>query len=408
MEKRVLFLTSRFPYPPFSGGKQFLIHFARALKHYRVTLLSLCCTREEMDCIPDDGTFDEIHKVYLSRHASYWNVLRAVPSRKPLQLAYYESAAFRDKLEQLLPKHDAVIAHLVRTGQYLKDIGGPAPHVLLMADAISLAYERMVRLRRPLSLWPFLYRIELRRLFPVESAFPAEFDQTWLHSDVDRRFLGLSEQDTRILPMGVDLNEFPFRASSSGNVVAFIGNLSFSLNLDACQYFVREILVPLRRRAEIRFRIIGACPPRIRRKLEAVTGVEITGPVPRIERAMEDVFCGVCPVRGGAGIQNKVLNYLALGIPCVTSEIGLEGLAAVDGADLLVNHSTREAVDLIIQLYSDSNLRERLGRNGRRYIEKNHDWNTLYRHIEDGIATIFDPVCRESNSVKNEENFSTR
>jgi glycosyltransferase involved in cell wall biosynthesis len=93
-------------------------------------------------------------------------------------------------------------------------------------------------------------------------------------------------------------------------------------------------------------------------------------------------------VRGGSGTQNKILNYQALGIPCVTSRVGLEGLTAMDGADLLVYNDPAEAADLILKLHADANLREQIACAGRRYVERNHDWRAIHENIRREIDSI--------------------
>ncbi len=389
VKKRILVLTPRFPYPPLSGGKQVLLHVAQSLRDHELTLLSLCGTQEEMEFKPDDGIFAEVHRVYLPKLTSYWKTLSSLAGRRPLQLGYYQSDAFRRKVEELLPQHDAVIAHLIRTGQYITDSGRKIPSVLLMSDAISLAYQRLANLPGTSLLWRLLSRVELNRLSRYERSCPENFDLVWLHSEVDRRFLELKQNSVRVFPLGVDLDEFPFKPVSGGNVVAFVGNMSFSLNLDACWHFIQDILPALRTRAGLRFRVVGACSPPVKRELEKHASVEVTGTVRRIADAVDGVFCGVCPVRAGAGIQSKILNYLALGIPCVTSDVGLEGLNAVDGRDLFVYRKPEDAVDLILKLHEDSSLRNTTAENGRRYVEEAHDWKTIHATLRKDVADLF-------------------
>jgi glycosyltransferase involved in cell wall biosynthesis len=384
---KILLIAPRFPYPPHSGGKLFLLHLARALRGFDVTLLSICCSREEMEWNAASSPFAEIHKVFLPKWRSIVHVLSSLPTRTPLQLAYYDSAEFRARVEELVPRHDLVIAHLIRTGQYVA-CEERIPKILLMSDAISMSYERMAGKKGSSVLWNVLYRLEQARLRSYEEKAPQDFEQTWLHSDIDRRFLGLDPGSTRIIPVGIDLDEFPFRSGVSGNVVGFVGNMSFSLNADACFHFIRDILPRLRRHADIRFRVIGSCPPSIQRKLKKHPAVEITGAVDRITEAVDGVFCGVCPIRAGAGIQNKILNYLAMGIPCVTSEIGYEGTRAARGRDLLVYERAEDAADLILKLHGNARLRNQLAVNGRRLVEKVFDWNILYKSIREETERV--------------------
>lgn len=387
---KILFLTSRFPYPALSGMKLGILNVAKALRDCHLTLLSFCNSNEERDFVPNDGIFAEIHKVYLPKWISYGNVLAALPGQVPLQLAYYRSAAFQRKLEELLPGQDGVFAHLIRTGQYLERSDYNGVRMMLMSDAISLAYQRMAQLSGTSRLWHFLYRAELRRLLTYERTCTETFDRTWLHSDIDRKFLGLGPPSVGILPIGIDLEEFPFHPRPSGNVVAFVGNMGFSLNVDACLHFAKDILPGLRAAADVRLRVIGACPESVEKTLKRHAGVEVTGRVDRIADAVDGVFCGVCPVRGGAGIQNKILNYLALGIPCVTSQVGFEGLDAVDGRDLLVYQKPEEAIPLILKLYHDSSLREELAANGRTFVEKHHDWRMIHRNVREEVSELLE------------------
>lgn len=402
--KRLLFITPRFPYPPLSGGKLFLLNVAEALRDYDLTLLSFCSSDEEQSFTPTDGVFTAIHRVRLPKWKSYGNVLTAMLGRKPLQLAYYRSREFQKKVDQLIPEHDAVAAHLIRCGQYISERRADMPRILLMADAISLAYQRMTELSGAPLLWHFLYRMELARLLRYERRCPEEFDQVWLHSEIDRNYLRLNPSFVRIVPVGIDLEEYPFRPNRSGNVIAFIGNLSFSLNLDACRHFIQTILPVLRAKENIRFRVIGFCPAKVRKDLERSSGVEVTGTVDRIANAVEDVYCGICPIRAGAGIQNKVLNYLALGIPCVTSEVGLEGLEAVNGKDLLVYKNRDEAISMLRLVHEDSVLRAKLASNGRRLVERAHDWKMIHKKIRENVSEVLSAGTGASRALAADPN----
>ena len=387
---RLLMLAPRFPYPPLGGDKQFLLHTARALRGFRITLLSFCATRHEMRYEPEDDTFAEIHRVFLPKWRSVPNVLPALSGSEPLQLAYYWSKAFQRRVNELLPKHDVVLAHLIRTAQYVADVDVRIPRVLMMSDAISMTYARMSNLTGTSRLWRALYRTEFDRLFAYERACAARFDQVWLHSDVDRQFLGLDPQRVRIVPMGIDLDEFPFNAEAHGDVIAFVGNMSSNMNRDACLHFIRDLLPALRQRAHVRLRVIGGCPDAVRSELSRYPGVEVTGAVRRIADAVGGAFCGVCPVRGGAGIQNKVLNYMALGLPCVTSEIGLEGIPAADGRDLFVYRTPDEAIGLILRLHSDAGLRRESAANARRLIENKFDWARIYGEMRGEVSGLIE------------------
>jgi glycosyltransferase involved in cell wall biosynthesis len=385
---RLLVLTPRFPYPTIGGDRIRIIHLCRALsREFELTLLSLCDNREEMRFEPHDGLFKHIWRVYLPRWRSYLNTLRALPGSRPLQLAYYDCPAFRERVEILLPYHDTVLAHLIRTGQYVLD--SPIPRVLEMTDAISMNYLRMRHAKGNHSWKRLIYSVEQKRLQRYETKIVRQFDRVWLTSDVDRQFVDpIEESDIDVIPNGTDIDLLPYRPPVDGaNTIVFIGNMVSAQNQDACLYFIRTILPRVRAKAPVVFRIVGNAPEGVRRRFANFEGVELTGRLEHIFEGTEGAFCGVSPVRAAAGIQNKVLEYLALGLPCVTSALGLGGIAARPERDVLLYHDAEEAAAQILRLYENAALRMSLAEAGRELAMQRYDWKNIYRTFVNSCLT---------------------
>lgn len=384
LKGRLLVLTPRFPYPTIGGDRIRILHLCRALSgEFELTLLSLCETREEMRYEPQDGLFRHILRVYLPRWRSYLNTLCALPGSRPLQLAYYDCEKFRDRVEVLLPHHDAVVAHLIRTGQYVMD--SPIPSILEMTDAISMNYQRMRQTNGNHSWKKLVYRVEQERLERFEMGVVKRFDRVWLTSQADRRFLDpAAECPIEVIPNGTDLEQLPFHPpAENANAVVFIGNMVSEQNQDACHHFIRDILPLVRARAPVILRIVGNAPDGVRRAFSKYEGVELTGRIERIDAGVGGSFCGVCPMRAAAGIQNKILEYLALGLPCVTSPLGLGGVEARPGEELLLYRDAEEAAEEILRLYHDPLLRIRLAHAGRDLVRRRYDWRNIYRSFVD-------------------------
>lgn len=390
--KTLLILASRFPYPVVGGDKLFLMNVSRALAdRHRLTLLCFCESKQEMRYQVTGGPFAEIHRVYLPKWRSYWNSLAALPTKQPLQLAYYDSQEFWRKAGELIPKHDAVLAHLIRTAPYVDGVAD-TPTILLMADAISLNYERISKLGDSYSWKNTVYWLEQKRLFEYERSISNRFCQTWLHSDVDREFLGIpaSASHIRRIPMGIDLEDFPFNPNANGNKIVFIGNMASAQNQDACFYFIDHILPLVREKADVCFRVVGNAPHRVKTRLESHRFVEVTGRVDSIAAHVQHSFCGVCSVRAGAGVQNKVLNYFALGLPCVTSHVGLEGIDARPGEEILVFDSPADAAHHIAELFGNRVLRKAIARRARVLLERQYSWTTIYPRIRSEVDSLFE------------------
>jgi glycosyltransferase involved in cell wall biosynthesis len=396
-KKRMLVLTPRFPYPEITGDRIRILNICRALRaHFELTLLSLCETREEMCFQPQDVLFSSIERVHLPRWRSYLNTALAIPGSRPLQLAYYNSEKFRKMVKTLLPQHDLALAHLIRTGQYLED--EPGVRILEMTDAISMSYLGMRTLSGSYNWKRLVYRLEQDRLKTYELRAEQKFDRVLLTSQADRRFLDPSHiWPIEVIPNGADLEKLPFQPPAfDANVIVFIGNMVSLQNQDACHYFIQKILPLVKAQANVVFRIVGSATDAVQRQFRRYSGVQMTGRIERIQDGVGDAFCGVCPVRAGAGIQNKILEYLALGLPCVTSTVGLSGVRALPGKELLVYHDPDEAAREILMLYSDPALRLKMASAGRRLVCRKYDWQNIYREFNDSCHKVLEGKSKDS------------
>lgn len=389
--KRILVLTPRFPYPVIGGDRLRIYEICRELsKHYELSLLSLCESEAEMcSSPPTDGVFGKIERVFLPKWRSVLNVLAAVPGQTPLQIAYYQSAAFAGRVRELLPKHDLCIAHLIRTGHYVRQASTPV--ILEMTDAISLNYTRVRELEKVRGFKSWVYRFEAERLVRYERAAPESFAAVTLVSELDRAFLldGRQGGNVEVCSNGVDLDALPFlERRISEPVVAFIGNMASIQNLDACFYFAEEVLPRVRESLRCTFRVIGRIGPGDARRLGALDGVEVLSNVANVAEAVGNARVGVAPVRLGAGVQNKVLEYMALGLPVITSPLALEGLQARAGTDLLVAATPEEYATQLETLWHDEGLRARLAARAYRYVRENHSWAGRLRPLVEWVSRL--------------------
>lgn len=392
---RLLILTPRYPYPVIGGDRLRIYFICKVLSaHFRLTLLSLCESKEEMSsALPIDGVFERIERVYLPKWRSRLNSLWALPTRTPLQNAYYRSPALRRRIQALASEHDGLLAHLIRTGDAIRDL--PMPKFLEMTDAISMNYARVGRERRDSrDLRSYVYRIESKRLEAYERAVVDDFDHSFLVSSVDRDFLfgkdPARQARVTVASNGVDLSGLPYDFSSTPGDLVFIGNMTTLQNLDAVQYMAHQILpLVLRQRPEVRLRVIGRIGPNERSQLEHVDGVVVTGQVDSVAAAARGGAIGVCPMRLGAGVQNKVLEYMALGLPTVSTSIGLEGLHARDGVELAVADDPVSYAARVLQLLEDRITAGAMAKAARAYVESHHSWEAMLQPMVDTITRHF-------------------
>lgn len=392
LRPRLLVLTPRFPYPVVGGDRLRIYQLCKALSEFAdLTLLSLCESAAEMSMtVPDDGVYQRVERVLLSPWRSRLNALLALPGRTPLQVAYYRSPAFARRIDELLPSHDLVLAHLIRTGDYVRH--AQIPRILEMTDAISLNYQRVQSVSAShRDLRSLVYAVESRRLLAYERTIIGEFDRAVLVSEVDRNHLLQGQDDPRVLVCsnGVDLDHLGFKERVPAEpVVVFIGNMTTVQNMDACMSFAAEVLPLMRAQHPFRLRVIGRMDAKARALLERFEGVEIRANVDSVSDAVEGAYAGVAPMRLGAGIQNKVLEYMALGLPAVVSHVGFEGLKADPESDLLVASKPAEIADALISLWHNPGQRLAIARAGRQYVESTHVWDAMLRPLTHAVVEL--------------------
>ena len=402
--RRILVLSPRDPYPVIGGDRLRIHRIARELsRRYDLTLLTFCASASDQDAPPPaDGVFKRVHRIVLPRWRSWLNALAALPSREPLQVAYYRSAAFEAAVRELAAGHDAVLAHLVRVADYARHL--PSVRVLEMTDAISMNMKRIAATPHWFDPRRYIYAIEARRLRGYERRVAADFDLVTLTSHVDKAFLfddaSVPGDQLMVVANGVDVppggGDRSSRHETRGSKeIVFVGNLESLQNFDAVWFFARHVLPEIRaRRPGAELRVIGMVRGIAARRLAALSGVRVEGFVPALDEALATARIGICPTRAGSGIQNKVLSYFANRLAVVCSPVGLEGLEARPDEHVLVAVRPREWAEQVIRLLDDSVLAQRLADAGHALALRHYRWDGRVLPLVDKLEQIFDRNAR--------------
>lgn len=382
---RILFLTGRLPYPPNRGDRLRAYHFLRVLsREHRLTLLSFIGDEAESGHVAALRPFCEdvqlIHRSPLaSRASAALNAWRPLP----LQSLYYRSAVMQAAVDRLLTRKrfDAVYVHLFRMAQFVDRRSVPF-RILDLTDAISGEVGRSLPYRDP--LWRIIYRVELPRIRRYEREVAARFEETWVISEAERGAVvdGLAEEAAarvQVVRNGVEPDRYrPYRATATGTTVAFTGHLGVFHNVDAAERLARGILPRVREQVPgARLDLIGAEPaPRVR-ALATEPGVRLVGPVIDLNAALNEAAIFAAPLRFAAGVQNKVLEAMAAGLPVVTTAEVNAGLGATDGEHLQLAGDDDDFAAAIVALLRDPAARGQLGRAGRDFVLRRYRWDEV-------------------------------
>ena len=378
--KKILVLYSRMPYPLIGGDRIRIYYTGKTLsRKYKVDLVCL-----------NEGEVREEHKKKLkeifnevtifpySPYRFRWNALKGVVSKKPLQVHYYRFKKMQKWIDNNYRNYDLVFANHIRMVEYLKNVD--CPKIVDLHDAISMNYLEAAR--RVRGLWKAIYWMEKGRVLPYEVKTVDEFARSFIVSNIDRDYLiqrGAGEEKIITIPVAVkdEVIDRSYQAKEEDQIV-FFAKLDTLPNRDAAVYFAKEIFPLIRKKnGSLKFIIVGARPPREVLRLEGIAGIRVTGFVEDPYDFIDSCKVFVVPLRFGAGIQNKLLEAMALGKPVVTTSLAAKAIKGKDGKHFLVADGPIEMANRILQLLQDKAKRESLGEEARALIEREYTWRTV-------------------------------
>jgi sugar transferase (PEP-CTERM/EpsH1 system associated) len=366
------------------GDKLRLYHQIRYLsRQHEIILVSLAEQPFDKNLVKAMQEFcKEIYVIPHSKWTNYLNALLGLLRGLPVNIGYFVNSATRRKIHAIIEKTrpDGIYVQLVRMAPYISDQSAAEMSIDLM-DAFSLRLQRRSKQAGP--LMSRFWKIEEKLLARQERRWTKLFGNRFIISDTDRTFLqnhGIKES-IDILRNGVDTNFF--RASDAEKMydIVFVGNMSYHPNILAAHYLVTEIVPLLReRKPNLNILIAGANPTQTVLKL-AEDGVEISGYVADIRAAYASARIFVAPIFVGSGVQNKILEAMAMEIPCVTSPQVAEAIGGID--DLVLQaRNPEEYCHFIEKLLSDPDERLRMGKKSRRYIEEYLSWEICCKPLD--------------------------
>ena len=399
---RILFLTSRLPFPPNRGDRLRTYHLLRNLgREHEVTLVSFVNSSEEAQMAEELVPYcKEMHLMIRPTARSVITAIGNAWRRQPLQALYYRSRKMQQLVDRVLAseKYEVAYVHLFRMAPYVFD-HPELYRIVDLTDVISLEIAASL----PYRSWAsrVLYRYEQLRIKDYECRVAAWTEEAWLISERDKVKLAepCPKANLQVVPNGVDLDHYyPAAQMAVGRNLLFVGNLAVFHNIAAIMFLVKQILPIVRQEIpDCMLTIIGAGMSRQIEDLEHYPGVKVLGFVPDLNRALNEAAVFVAPLRFSAGIQNKVLEAMAASVAVVTTSNVNAGLAAIPGQEIVVGDNAHDLAVGVVRLLSDEPYRLRLGQAGRSFVAQRFSWQTAVermRKIEQ------EPLWKSDNGIQ--------
>lgn len=377
---KIVYLVSRVPFPLEKGDKLRAYHQLKQLsKKFEVHLICLNDTSINAIAIKELESFCSsvtIHK--LSKIKIFFRLFFALFSKKPFQVNYFYDAFVAKKIVKQIstinPSH--IFCQLIRTSEYVKNLHQFTKTIDYM-DAFSKGMLRRAETEKfPIKLF---VKAEANRLTTYENLIFDYFDFKIIISEQDRDLIYHKDRkEIIVVPNGVDEDLI------NSNVVAekkfdvlFHGNLSYIPNVDCVKYIVTEVMpVLVKFRPQIKVAISGATPSKKVVELcrQFPTNIVLLGFVDDIIVTYKSARTFFAPLQIGTGLQNKILEAMALKVPCVTSELCNNALKAKNEVQIITGKKPISYVNGIIKLLDDPQFSNSIAHEGFEFVKNNYSW----------------------------------
>jgi glycosyltransferase involved in cell wall biosynthesis len=392
LKPELLFVSSRFLFPVDSGGKIRTTQILKGLRggHFRVRLVS----PGPVDSVPSHAaqinTVCDVFEHWPDDRGSLAYRLRryaSVGSSVPVAVASDRSEAGRQLISQCLARRPALVVFDFPHSVVLAPDQLNVPSVLFTHNVESWIFERHVQVARN-ALTRALWADQHRKMVRFERATLERFDTVIAVSEKDaawfRDQFGIANVET--IPTGVDLDYFGWQAPGTGHEIVFVGSMDWHANQDGVRFFLDEVWpLVVREVPDAKMKVIGRQPPARLVDAAPKAAWRFTGYVDDVRPHAFGSAAAVIPLRVGGGTRIKAYEAMAMGIPVVSTSIGVEGLPLEADRHYLCADDARAFARATVRLLRDPELRGELSRQARSFVE------SKYSNRE--VARIFEAIC---------------
>ena len=384
---KLLVLTSRFPYPLEKGDKLRIFNQIRELSRQHEIIL--CALTEE---IVQDADYQQvmpfcsqIHVFHLSQITIFLNILSGILRGLPFSVSYFFNKKIQRQILDIAAreKPNHVYAQLIRTSEYFKET--TYPKTLDYMDAFSVGMKR----RSQDDAWflRLFYALESKLLRRYETTIFAYYNHLTIISQQDKLLMiGNEDINIKVVPNGIDYQYFTPNYEQKVQPIydiVFVGNLGYYPNIQAAKYLVNQILPLLKKEyPNIKILLAGARPSQ-EIELLANENVNIKRDLVDIREAYLAAKIFVAPIFHGSGQQNKILEAMAMGLPCITTTLVNNAILAKPNEEILTADTEGAFVEQIKNLLQDIDYQLIIKANGREFVKTHYSWHTATQVLND-------------------------
>lgn len=381
---KILAILPRFPYPVDKGDKLRAFHHIKYLaQHHEVSVFALSdepVTTESLQVL--ESICKTVTVFPLKKMSIFSRVAMNFIGKIPFQTAWhYDKDAEKLLLNEIgRIQPDVLFYQLVRTAEFAKEV--KLPKVLDLQDPMSenirLRVDKEPAWKRP------IFRREYKRLLAYEAEVAQRFDEICIISERDKNDLPeLAKSKAKIVSNGIDTEYYQPQPHVPKTVdLVFVGAMSYMPNIEAARFIVEEILPELQDLGiDASVSIVGANPS-AEVKMMASEKINITGRVPDTRMYYAQAKVMVAPMFINTGIQNKILEAAAMGLPIVTTPEANTAIGAEAGKQILLASTAKEFANQIALLLNNETVSTSVAKAGREFILSRFSWEICGEQLE--------------------------
>ncbi len=381
---KILVILSRVPYPLEKGDKLRAYNQIKQLsKKHQIILFALNDSQLDEKAIIELKKYcHSISIVKFSKFTIFFNLVRAFFNGKPLQVGYFYFNKAQKKIDELIEKHkpDHIYCQLIRTSEYVKKY----PNITKTLDYMDIFSKGMERRKNsePFYMKPFL-ALEYKRLLKYENNVFDYFNNKTIISEQDRNFIPhLKKETIKVITNGVDTDFFKPIQRTKDFVLLFNGNMNYPPNIESVEYLVTQIMPFVWSKLPNTRLLISGATPNDRVLALKSSKVIISGSVEDIRENFAKSKVLVAPMQISIGLQNKLLEGMAMQIPCITSSLANNALGAINNNQIMVADTPKEFAICIIELLTNESKAKQIALNGYEFVIKNFNWQSTTTQLE--------------------------
>lgn len=387
-KQKVLAIFPQLPMPQFAGDRQKVNNHIKILSNnYQLSVVIICRTTPTQEDHDFLTKYCKEYKIFnLSKIAILKNLVAGVLRQEALQVGFFYSANIQHYINTQSINADFIFCNLIRVAKYAEQLN--KPKFIDIVDSLSINYKRSLENVQSF-FWKLIYSYEYKHLHNYEARIMKIFNASFLVNFSEQQFWQGNTNNKPViwLPQGIKDELFTYNKLDNryAGSIMFIGKMDYRPNIDAILWFIKYVWQHINQ--QVKFYIVGVNPPEsLVQSVKNDARIEFMGYMEDPYLVMNSCAVVVSPMQTGGGVQNKILEGMALGKVNIATTLGAESIRfAISGKHLIVVDEPQQMAQSINNVLKNPLEYSFIGTNAKQMVTQIYTWKNFEQEL---ISTI--------------------